>query len=67
MKTVDPVSGLRRGSYVCLDRGHVDFAMFAFWTKKGINFVTRAKRNMSCGVRLEIYFDGLLVQSPLWI
>ncbi|MDR1050379.1 MAG: hypothetical protein LBP95_04725, partial [Deltaproteobacteria bacterium] len=47
METVDPASGPRRGSYVCLDRGHVDFAMFALWTKKGINFVARARRNMS--------------------
>jgi hypothetical protein len=47
METVDPVSGLRRGSYVCLDRGYLVFAMFALWTKKGISFVIRAKRNMS--------------------
>jgi hypothetical protein len=46
-KTVDPISGRRRGSYVCLDRGNVDFAMFALWTKMGINFVARARRNMS--------------------
>jgi hypothetical protein len=46
METLDPVAGLTKGSYVCIDCGYVDLEMFNSWTKIGINFVTRTKRNM---------------------
>lgn len=34
------------GTIVAIDRGYVDFAMFARWTANGVFFVTRAKENM---------------------
>jgi hypothetical protein len=34
------------GTIVAMDRGYVDFVMFARWTKSGVFFVTRAKQNM---------------------
>jgi len=35
-----------RGTIVALDRAYIDFSLFARWTKEGVLFVTRAKRNM---------------------
>jgi hypothetical protein len=54
MEILDPVAGLTKGSYVCVDRGYVDFEMFYSWTKRGINFVTRLKRNMVYNVVEEL-------------
>jgi hypothetical protein len=34
------------GTIVAMDRGYVDFAMFARWTANRVFFVTRAKENM---------------------
>jgi hypothetical protein len=50
METLDPVSGLPKGSYVCVDRGYYDFAMFQSWEDRGIFFVTRAKTNIDVTV-----------------
>jgi hypothetical protein len=47
MEINDPVSGLPTGSYICFDRGYLDYTMFFSWQNRGINFVTRAKDNIS--------------------
>ncbi len=36
---------LAPGSIVAMDRGYNDYSLFAFWTHKGIYFVTRLKEN----------------------
>jgi len=36
---------LPKGSLVVMDRGYNDYRMFERWTKEGIGFVTRLKRN----------------------
>jgi hypothetical protein len=47
LDTLDPVSGLPKGSFVCMDKAYNDFEMLHRWTTRGINFVTRAKSNMA--------------------
>ena len=34
-----------KGTVVVMDRGYVDYKLFARWTKAGIFFVTRLKEN----------------------
>jgi hypothetical protein len=34
-----------KGSIVVIDRGYVDYALFAIWTEEGVYFVTRQKEN----------------------
>ena len=34
-----------KGSVVVMDRGYIDYKLFARWTKAGIFFVTRLKDN----------------------
>jgi hypothetical protein len=53
MEINDPVSGLPTGSYICFDRGYLDYSMFNSWQNRGINFVTRAKDNISYTTLLE--------------
>lgn len=35
------------GTIVAMDRGYVDYTLFARWTEAGVYFVTRAKENMA--------------------
>ena len=37
---------LPRDSIVAIDRGYVDYALFGAWSRAGVWFVTRCKRNM---------------------
>jgi hypothetical protein len=47
LETVDPVLGLKRGSFLCVDRAYNDYAMLNLWNDRGVNFVCRAKDNMA--------------------
>ena len=38
-----------RGSIVVLDRGYIDYRLFAHWTEQGVYFVTRLKENAAFG------------------
>jgi hypothetical protein len=60
METLDPVAGLPKGSYVCVDRGYYDFSMFNSWTDGEIFFVTRAKDNIDITV-----LESLEVPMPI--
>jgi hypothetical protein len=40
---------LPRGSMVVVDRGYIDYRLFAHWTEQGIYFVTRLKENAAFG------------------
>jgi hypothetical protein len=53
LETLDPVSGLPKGSFVCVDRAYNDYAMLNNWNERGINFVCRAKDGMSYKVLEE--------------
>jgi hypothetical protein len=50
LETIDPILGLNKGAFVCVDRAYNDFAMLFQWSQRGINFVCRAKDNMSYNV-----------------
>jgi hypothetical protein len=50
LKTKDPVSGLPKGSMVCMDRAYNDFEMLDLWNTSGINFVCRVKDGMRYSV-----------------
>jgi hypothetical protein len=41
---------LPEGSIVAIDRGYVDCALFEAWSRAGVWFVTRCKKNMRFGV-----------------
>ena len=36
------------GTIVVMDRGYIDYTLFERWTKEGVFFVTRTKKNMDC-------------------
>lgn len=38
-----------KGSIVVLDRGYIDYRLFAHWTEQGVYFVTRLKENAAFG------------------
>ena len=40
------VGGFAPGTIVAVDRGYLDFALFARWAEEGVFFVTRAKDNL---------------------
>jgi hypothetical protein len=54
LETIDPVRGLPKGSFVCMDRAYNDYSMLNSWNERGINFVCRAKDNMAYKVLEEL-------------
>jgi hypothetical protein len=50
LETINPVSGLIKGSIVTMDRAYNDFAMLSLWNSRGITFVLRAKDGMRSSV-----------------
>jgi hypothetical protein len=39
-----------KGAIVCMDRGYIAYSHFLEWTERGVNFVTRAKDNVSLSI-----------------
>jgi hypothetical protein len=64
IESLDPIRGLPRGSFVVGDRAYNDYFMINGWDEAGINFVLRAKSNMSYYVVRELEVPNKVGRPP---